>query len=363
MLPELKRVYLEENVFHKAQERVSIVFDSFKDIIVSISSGKDSTTLYWLVVREAERRNRRVKVFFLDQEAEYQSSVDLIRRMMSHDLVDPLWYQVPLYMTNTTSYRECMFYAWDEGEIWVRDKDPLAIHSIDISYPSRFYGFFKWMEKSNPDTAFFIGLRAEESLNRLRSVIKNPGWKDINWSTKTTGRNTYRFYPLYDWGVGDVWKYIADNDLPYNAVYDKMYRSNKNFYKTMRVSNLIHEKSFKILGDLQVYEPDTFSKLVKRISGIHVASIYAGEDSVFSTSKLPEKFKTWYEFREYLLSTSPVDKRDKFIDRFKTQPQDESACRRQVRQLLLNDYENNLEVSFSPNKKDKSILKDLWDKV
>jgi len=361
MLPELRRVYVTEDVLKQSQKRISLVFDNFENIIVSISSGKDSSVLYWLVIREAEKRDRKIKVFFLDQEAEYKSSIELISKMMQHDYVIPLWYQVPIDMTNATSYGDCMFHAWGAGEEWIRDKDSLAIQDIEGKYPDRFYNFFKWMEKSNPDTAFFIGLRAEESLNRLRAVIKNPGWGSIRWSTKTGGNNTYRFYPLYDWSVGDVWKYLYDNNLPYNSIYDKMYSSNKNFYKTMRVSNLIHEKSFKCLSDLQVYEPDTFSQLVKRISGIHVASIYARESSVFSTSKLPDKFKTWYEFREHLLCTSPVEKRDRFIKRFNTQPKDEKAYRRQVRQLLLNDYENNLEVNFINKDKNKSKLDRFWD--
>jgi len=361
MPPEFRRVYIEENVLHQTQKRISLIFDNFENIIVSVSSGKDSSVLYWLAIKEAEKRNRKIKVFFLDQEAEYSSSIDLISRIMRHDCVIPLWYQVALNMTNSTSYNDCIFHAWGKGEKWIRDKDPLAIQSIEENYPNRFYSFFKWMEKNNPNTAFFIGLRAEESLNRLRAVIKNPGWGTIKWSTKTLGDNTFRFYPLYDWSVGDIWKYLSDNNLPYNAIYDKMYSSNKNFYKSMRVSNLIHEKSFKCLSDLQIYEPDIFNKLVGRISGIHVASIYAREDSIFNTYKLPDKFKTWYEYREYLLCTSPMKKRDKFITRFDTQPKDEKAYRRQVRQLLLNDYENNLEVNFKNKNKNNEELKRFHD--
>lgn len=361
MSPELKRVYINENVLCQAIKRISLIFDNFENIIVSISSGKDSTALYWLVLNEAIKRERKIGVFFLDQEAEYSSSITLIEHMMCHENVIPLWYQVPLYMTNATSYNEGMFHAWGENESWIRDKNDIAIKGIVGKYPNRFYSFFQWMEKSHPNTAFFIGIRAEESLNRLRAVIKNPGWDNIRWSTKTKGTNTFRFYPLYDWSVGDIWKYISDNNLPYNSIYDKMYQSNKNFYKTMRVSNLIHEKSFKCLGDLQLYEPETFNKLLGRISGIHVASIYVKEDSVFETIKLPSEFKTWYDFREHLLATSPTDKKQRFLRRFNKQPQEEPMYRKQVRQLLLNDYENNLDVgSVNIDKKKEELMK-WWD--
>lgn len=363
MPAQLNRYYTDKDVLGCAKERVSLVFDNFENIVVSVSSGKDSTALYWLAVQEAERRGRRIKVFFLDQEAEYQSSIALIEGMMAHPCVEPLWYQVPIYLTNATSYKQDMLYAWGVGEKWMREKSPVAVHEIKGKYPERFYRFFNWMEKSNEDTAFLVGLRSEESLNRLRAVVMYPGWNGVLWSTKTPGRGTYRFYPIYDWGMGDVWKFINDSGVPYNAIYDKMFRANKNYYKTMRVSNLIHEKSFKVVADLQVYEPDTFNRLVERISGVHVASIYATEKSVFDTNTLPARFTTWLSFRDYLIETSPLKNKEQFVQRFARQTEDEDMYRKQVRQLLLNDHENNLGVHVSKSKSDKKAdtLKKWWD--
>lgn len=359
------RKYLDNNVLEKARERISFVFDNFKEIVVSISSGKDSTALYWLAVEQAEKRNKKIKVFFLDQEAEYSSSIDLVQKMMSNDCVTPYWFQIPLRLTNATSYEDSVFTAWEDGGAWIRDKDTLSIHSIDEKYPDRFYSFFNWFEKKHKDTAFLVGIRTEESLNRLRAVIQFPGYKDILWSTKTKGHNTYRFYPIYDWSVGDIWKYIKDYNLPYNSVYDKMFRANKAFHKTMRVSNLIHEKSFKALSDLQTYEPDTFNKLSKRIKGIHVASIYAKEDTVFEAKKLPDDFKSWRSYRDYLMKSSPLKNVDSFKKRFSNQPDDEESCRRHVKQILINDYENNLKVNRKDNKESKKnkLYEEWWDKI
>jgi predicted phosphoadenosine phosphosulfate sulfurtransferase len=361
----MDRVYLKDNVLEKAKERVSLVFDNFKDIIVSVSGGKDSTTLYWLALEEAIKRNRKINLFFLDQEAEYQGSIDLLSTMMRHPSVVPMWYQIPLKLTNATSYKDCVFYAWEKDAVWVREKDPISIHDISEDYSDRFYTFFNWLERNKEDTAFLVGLRAEESLNRLRAVIRHPGWMDVLWSTKTRGRNTYRFYPIYDWGLGDVWKYINDNKLPYNRVYDKIYWTNGLRHKTMRISNLIHEKSFKCLSDLQVYEPETFNKLIKRLRGVHVASIYSNEGLVFNADKLPSNFKSWKEFRDYLLEVTPLKGKDKFIRRFESQGADEEMCRRHVRQLFLNDYENNLNVSNSESGrviKDR-LVKEWWDRL
>ena len=353
----MTRVYVGEDVLSLARSRISVVFDNFKNVIVSVSGGKDSTTLYWLAVQEAQKRGRTVNAFFLDQEAEFQSSIDLMEQMMAHPVVKPLWYQVPLQMTNATSYEHPILDSWAEGAEWMRPKHFLAIHHIEEDYPKRFYRFFYWLESRMRDTAFLIGLRTEESLNRLRAVMQNPGWNSVLWSTRTRGQGTYRFYPIYDWSQSDVWKFISDNNLPYNRIYDKMLMAKKDSYKTMRVSNLIHEKSFRCLSDLQEYEPETFDKLVRRVPGVHVASVYAREEGVFDGNKLPRAFKTWLDYRNHLLETSPIMHKDKFTSMFDKQPKEEEMYRRQVRQLLLNDHENNLGIK--PVRK-KSIP-DWWD--
>jgi predicted phosphoadenosine phosphosulfate sulfurtransferase len=311
-------------------------------------------------LREARKRGRQLGVFFLDQEAEYSSTVDLMVEMMSQTNVEPMWYQVPLYLTNVTSYSQDMFYAWDPDGGWIREKHPLAIKHIDADYPERFYPFFQWKEKGSADTAFLVGLRAEESLNRLRAVVQNPGWEGVRWSTKTAGKNSYRFYPIYDWTMGDVWRYIHEEGLPYNVVYDRMFRGNRALYKTMRVSNLVHEKSFKCLADLQEFEPETFDKLAERIPGIRVAALYGHENSVFDSKKLPGAFSTWRQFRDYLLDTTPVTRRGVFEERFKKQGNDEEMCRRQVRQIMLNDHENSLKVEPLKKKNRENLMK-WWD--
>jgi len=59
--------YQDQNVLEAAQERIAHVFDEFERVFVSVSSGKDSSVLYYLVMAEAAKRGRKVNVFFLDQ--------------------------------------------------------------------------------------------------------------------------------------------------------------------------------------------------------------------------------------------------------------------------------------------------------
>lgn len=336
---------------------MAMVFDEFEHVVVSVSGGKDSTVIRHLAKEEARARGRRVSMFFLDQEVEYASTVDIIGEWMRDPEVDPRWYQVPIRMTNATSHREYWLNAWGDGEEWMRAKDPLAIQSIAEKYPDRFYDFFDWIERNSPpSTAFIVGMRARESLNRHRSTTKTAGFKTWTWSTKSKGDGVFRVYPIYDWFFGDVWKFVSEEGLRYNSYYDRMFAKYGPDERHMRVSNLIHEQAFRCLKDLQEFEPDTYERLVKRLGGVHAAALYAAEATVYSASELPKTFATWLAYRDYLIQTTPCDKISRFTKRFAGQPQDEETYRRQCRQILTNDWENNVSVANTR----KDDLRRIW---
>ena len=79
----LKQVYIEKDVLTAAKERISMIFDDFENIIVSVSGGKDSTTLCHLALVEAHKRNRRIGYFFLDEEVVYDSTVKQVDYLMN----------------------------------------------------------------------------------------------------------------------------------------------------------------------------------------------------------------------------------------------------------------------------------------
>ncbi len=347
-----------ENVLTAARRRMSFVFDRYRRVVVSVSGGKDSHVIWHLAVTEAQRRQRKVEVFFLDQEAEYAGTIDVIRSMMSHPSVTPRWFQVPLRMTNATSHRDTFMRAWAAGEEWMRPREPGAIAEA-LGAPDRFYDFFPWFERQAAEpTAFIVGLRSRESLNRWRAVKANPGLDGIGWSTKADGRENFRFYPIFDWNVGDVWKYLADNAIRYNRVYDAMFMRGTP-ERNLRVSFLVHEQSFRALTSLQELEPETHERLVRRLFGVHAAAIYANED-IFNARKLPAHFKSWREFRSYLLDSTPLEKIGRLRKRFSKQGDDEATCREHVRQLLINDWENNVPVRRMAA---ANLRKFWWDRL
>ncbi len=366
----LKQVYINKSVLDATRERVAYIFDEFENIIVSISGGKDSTVLAHLALTEAHRRSRRIGIFFLDEEVVYDSTIKQVEYVMSlyPENAIPLWLQIEFKLTNATSLTEGQLICWEAGKhkIWMRPKQKNSIQhkpwdrtKETIRDKNKGFGFYDALENfqnSRTNTAFLVGLRATESPNRWRAVSKNPGYKGVFWCTKMKHGNV-SFYPLYDWNFHDVWKYIYDNKLRYSKIYDFMHKKGMGIQE-IRVSSLIHEKSFKALVDLPEFEPKTYDRLLKRIKGISVGNLYGKDSRMLKVQKLPKNFKTWIEYRDFLLETYPdPDKKPIFEKRFAKQLNNRYVARQQCRQLILNDYENNLPIDNKPDPREALIQK------
>jgi predicted phosphoadenosine phosphosulfate sulfurtransferase len=252
---------------------------------------------------------------------------------------------------------------------WIRNKHDKAIKEItwdvkDVGASKmsaqgiKMYGFvslIKCMEEMFKDRkgeiAQIIGLRADESLNRFRAVTKNPGVEGIAWSTKR--RYSYNFYPIYDWRFSDVWAYLGKNDLPYNKIYDLFYWKGINPNR-MRLANLIHTSSYECLNLLQEFEPETVDKMLDRVPGVATAQEYAGRaGGIYKANKLPEKFKSWLEFRNYLLDTLPNrEHAELFKKRFEKQYTNDYVVKQQVNRILITDiygYKPIMNKEYDPS--------------
>lgn len=368
----LTQIYnTHKNVVEAAQERVAFIFDQFETIHVSISGGKDSTVLAHLMLEEAKRRDRRIGIFFLDEEVVYDSTIKMIEYVMEEmapEHVTPLWLQIEFNLTNATSLTETQFVPWEMGKhkFWMRPKKSYAIKRAPWDIETQiigdknkgfgFYDAFVNFEKCYTNTASVVGLRGTESPNRWRTVSKNPatiGGQRVYWST-TKGEN-FAMYPLYDWNFHDVWKYIFDHNLRYHKIYDHQFRKGYNLPE-MRISSLIHEKSFKSLVDLPEFEPDTYNRLLKRAKGIALAQETGKKAKLFKARKLPKNYNSWRTYRDFLIETHPdPEKCAVMTRRFAKHLDNEYVARQQVRQLILNDYENNLPVDSKPDPREALI--------
>lgn len=339
-------IFGKENVVEATKKRISYLFDNYDNIQLSFSGGKDSTVLFHLINEEAKKRNRKFYLFFLDQEAEYQGTIDMVDWAMQQPNVIPLWYQVPMFMTNSCSQQQLFLWAWGENEEWVRPKSDISIHEIKGRYPRRFYKFILWssmqLKKLKGKSVSIIGLRAEESPSR-RFVLFGEN-NELFWLRRK--HEPHKAYPLIDWSYTDVWKYLCENNLKYNKVYDKMYMLGLPL-RGMRVSNLIHEKAYRCLHELQEIEPETYDKLENRLKGVHCASIYAKENLMYSIKQLPKQFNTWKEYKDFLLNNIHPDLAKIFRYQWSRfgDTDDVGACKYMVKRILLCDWEGNITWS------------------
>lgn len=336
-----------ENVLEAAQKRISLLFDKYDNIQLAFSGGKDSTALFHLINAEAIKRDRKFILYFQDQEAEYQGTIDFVEWAMSQPNVIPQWYQVPIFMTNAASQQQLFLWAWGEGEEWVREKNPMAIHSLNKKYPKRFYKFNLWVSQENRKNfegsfVSIIGLRAEESPDRRFVMFGEDN--ELFWLRRKT--MPHKAYPIIDWKYTDVWKYLIENNFKYNRIYDKMYMLGGNL-RYFRVSNLVHEKAFRCLTDLQELEPETYDKLEKRLKGVHTAAIYGKENMMYSIKDLPTNFKTWKEYKDFLLESIHPDLKRIFEYQWSRfgDTDDVGACKYMVKRILLCDWEGNITWS------------------
>lgn len=295
-----------KNVYEQALERIEYLFNNFDEVIVGCSGGKDSTVCLELTLMVAKKLNRLpVKVFWLDQEAEWQETVDYMNWVMHRPEVKPYWYQFPFDFTNSASGQNNFVRLWDESkkDLWIHDQSDIAI-KVNPTGKNRFHDIMDginrcMMEDSSKMVAYISGVRVEENVRR-RYMIGNCEYGFISKSKEQEKRRFRRAFPIGNWTTTDVWTAIAKNKWRYNTIYDKMYQIGYNT-KQMRVSALIHETSWKALNIAQEIEPQTYKRIVARIHGASSITHMNDIDVELLPKELPYMFKDWREYRDYLL--------------------------------------------------------------
>lgn len=393
------KTQLPINVHAAAIERLNYVFARFERVCVSFSGGKDSTVLLHLAHQVAQERGRSIDVMFIDWEAQYAATINHVEEMLSLPGINPYWVALPISTSNESSFHDPMWTAWDAAkrDVWVRELPtaPGVISNYD-HFPFYEYGmtfeefvpaFNEWYSQDAP-AAFLIGIRADESLNRFRTVKKQghkgvrKTWEDIAWSTQSADQG-WNFYPLYDWRVEDIWTNIGRDNVPYNHIYDMMYLAGMSLHE-MRICEPYSMEARKHLDKYHYLEPETWDRIVQRVGGANFGAKY-GRSELFAFQRIekPEGL-TWKEYSHLLLESLPPPLRDHYkrrIDVFigwfqknmgwddlkeESDPKLEAkklggSWRMVARTLLRNDYFCS-HLSFSINKDEYNKLQALKEK-
>lgn len=320
------------DVLTAAKQRVKDTFDNFDSIYVSFSGGKDSSVMTHLVLEEAIKRNRKVGLLLIDLEAQYSATIKHAEEIFDlyKDNIIPIWVCLPLSLSNAVSNFEPRWKCWDadKKDLWVRQMPKKCIS--DVNYFPFFYDgmefeefvvlFGEWYAQGQK-TAGFIGIRADESLNRFRTICtqKKETFKNWRHSTKVS-ENAYNIYPIYDWKTRDIWVYHAKfRDKIYNHVYDLMNKAGVPLSQQRLCQPYGHDQR-KGLWLYHILEPQTWYKLLVRVNGVNSGALYVQETgNISGYNKISKPANhTWESFFKLIFNTMPEITQKHYIPRFRT---------------------------------------------
>jgi predicted phosphoadenosine phosphosulfate sulfurtransferase len=316
------------DVLTAARQRIAKIFDDFPRIYVSFSGGKDSGVMYELVAEEARRRSRRIGVLFVDLEAQYEHTIAYIQEMLDRhaDVTDPYWVALPLNLRNAVSQFEPQWMCWEPGREadWVRQPPKNAIADEQhFSFFQRRMEFEEFVPEfghwygGGKLAACFVGIRTAESLNRWRTIAsrRKQTFEGRQWTT-WIGGSLYNAYPIYDWATEDIWTYYGRERVPYNRLYDRMHQAGLTIHQA-RICQPYGDDQRRGLWLYQVIEPETWTRVVSRVSGANFGSIHARTSgNVLGRIKVskPDGI-TWQQFANVLLDSMPPPTAEHFRDK------------------------------------------------
>lgn len=326
-----KRIYKTQNVYDAAVERLEFIFENFERIYLSFSGGKDSGATLNLLLQFMKERGIKCKIGIqiLDNEANYEYSLDFMRRILeeNREYLDIYWCCMPITLPCTVSSYEIDWQCWgihDEHR-WVRpmpDQDYVVnIHNHlfgdkfieNMNYDDFWDMFAEWYSQGKR-CANIIGIRTAESLNRYRAIMNED--KETLHGQMWTKRNTehvYNCYPLYDWRTEDIWTANAKFGWDYNKLYDIFYMAGVPVHK-MRVASPFMSESKSSLRLYRVIDPHTWARLCARVQGANFVATYSKQLN-YNSFKLPAGH-TWKSFVKFLLATLPEEASLNFRKRF-----------------------------------------------
>lgn len=315
----MPKIPLNISVYEAAKQRIDFTFDNFESVYISFSGGKDSTVMLHMVMDEAIKRNRKVGLLIVDLEGQYKLTIDHIQKCvdMYSEYLDVYWVCLPIHLRNAVSVFEPFWLCWDaeRKNDWIRTPPKNSI--TDINY----FPFFKtgmefeefvpefgeWYSKGKT-TACFVGIRADESLNRFRTIASTSKitFQEKQYTTKVTD-NVFNLYPIYDWKTEDIWTFHGKfKNKRHNHLYDIMHKAGLSIH-LQRICQPYGDDQRRGLWLFHLIEPETWAKVVARVNGANSGALYVQDTgNINGYGKITKpSHHTWKSFSELIINTLP----------------------------------------------------------
>jgi len=314
--------YIDKNVYEASLERIDYIFKNFEKIYISFSGGKDSAIMLNLAFDYMKKHKitKKIGILFIDLEGQYKITIEYIKDVFikNSDLIEVYWCCLPLNLRNSLSVFEPFWTPWElsNRDKWIRDypdfpcitenDNPFGFFKKNMEFEEFIYKFGEWYADGKK-TACLVGIRSDESFNRFRTIAlkRKRMLNNLNWTTRISkSEKLYSCYPIYDWKTRDVWLANYKFNWDYNGLYDLLYKAGVNI-EQMRICQPYGDDQRIGLNLFRVVEPETWAKVVNRVSGANFGNIYCGTKVFgYRKVKLPEGH-TWESYTKLLLATLP----------------------------------------------------------
>jgi predicted phosphoadenosine phosphosulfate sulfurtransferase len=276
-------VYLDQNVYEAALDRIEKIYNGHDEVWVSFSGGKDSLVMLKLVEEYFERENitDKINVVFRDEEM-----INSFVREFVLTFVDNPKYNFKYYTTQLESEiyilgKKEKYIQWDEGRSWVVPKPKCGITEKGVFDQ---YTFDPVVFNTKKRCCTMVGIRAAESLLRFAGITMSK----VSYLTKNPAmKNGYIGKPIYDWEEKDVFRYFYDKKIDYCQVYD-MQIFNKD---SLRVATVLHAEAAKNLHKVKTLDPVLYNQIIDIFPEVEIQARYYKDVIKGSTDKIAYEYK------------------------------------------------------------------------